>query len=262
MAVLVSRSPQTALPGMRGAAMCDDRIPDHGAAMASLPGEGRTRLAETCRTAARELSASGVGLSVMSADGALAMATASDPGTARIEELQFTLGEGPCIDAVAASRPVLVAELDHAVMRRWPEYGPAAYEAGIRAVFAFPLQVGAARLGVLDVFRTLPGGLSRTELGAAFTVVARAVAALLDGQERATIHSETDSETHSEGLDEAFEHRVVVFQAQGMVMVQLGSSLAEALVRMRAYAYAHDRRLGEVAADIVARRLQFDPDRP
>ena len=215
-------------------------------------------MAELCRAAARELSASGVGLSVMTTDGALAIAAASDAATARIEELQFALGEGPGIDAAAARRPVLVAEFDHAAMRRWPEYGPAADEAGIGAVFAFPLQVGAAHLGVLDVFRNHPGGLSRTEISAAFTAGARAVSALLDGQERATILGGAQSD----GLDQAFGHRAEVFQAQGMVMVQLGRSLADALVRMRAHAYAHDRRLGEVAADIVARRLTFDRDPP
>jgi AmiR/NasT family two-component response regulator len=60
--------------------------------------------------------------------------------------------------------------------------------------------------------------------------------------------------------DEAIEDRAELFQAQGMVMVQLGISIGEAMARMRAYAYAHDRRLSEVARDVVARRLRFDPD--
>ena len=139
-------------------------------------------------------------------------------------------------------------------MRRWPADAPAAHDAGVRAVFAFPLQVGAARLGVLDVFRTHSGGLTRAELGCAFTLVEHAVATLLDSQQQAT--------THNDGLDEAFEHRAGVYQAQGMVMVQLRSSLAEALARMRAYAYAHDRPLRDIAADVVARHLRFDPDPP
>lgn len=211
------------------------------------------RLQSVCREAVRALSAAGVGVSVMAENGVHGMATASDPTTARIEELQFTFGEGPCVEAFATSRPVLVADLADGALGRWPIYTPALHHAGIRAVFAFPRQVGAARLGVLDVFRALPGPLSRQELGEALTFADRAVTTLLDGQEHAM--------TALDGLDEAIEHRAEVFQAQGMVMVQLGVPIAEALVRIRAYAYAEGRSLNEVAADIVARRLRFDQDR-
>jgi hypothetical protein len=213
-------------------------------------------LRQVCAEAERALGASGVGLSVMTADGIHGMATASDPTTARIEELQFTFGEGPCIDAFAASHPVLMSELSGAALRRWPMYTPAVTEAGIRAVFAFPLQVGAARLGVLDVFRSRAGPLSRVELGEAFVLADRAVRVLLDGQERTT--AAFDGADGLDPLDEAFDHGAELFQAQGMVMVQLGVPIAEALVRIRAYAYAESRPLSEVVADIVARRLRLD----
>ncbi|MFC4999439.1 GAF and ANTAR domain-containing protein [Dactylosporangium cerinum] len=217
-----------------------------------LPGSLVSLLRQVCVDAAQALAASGVGVSVMTVDGVHGMAAASDPDTARIEELQFTFGEGPCIDAFASNRPVLMPELDGAADRRWPVYTPAVTDAGVRAVFAFPLQVGAARLGVIDVFRDQPGPLSRSHLGQAFTFADRAVTVLLDGQERTA--------PGSDGLDEAFEHRADLFQAQGMVMIQLGVPIAEALVRMRAYAYAAGRPLSEVAADIVARRLRLDHD--
>jgi hypothetical protein len=216
-------------------------------------------LRQVCADAAHALDASGVGLSVMTTDGTHGMAAASDPVTARIEELQFTFGEGPCIDAFTASRPVLISELGPAALRRWPVYTPAVTNAGIRAVFAFPLQVGAARLGVLDVFRSRAGPLSRVELGEAFTFVDRAVTTLLDGQERTPAASEGPNGL--DRLDEAFNHGAELFQAQGMVMVQLGIPIAEALVRIRAYAYTEGRPLREVAADIVARRLRLDHDR-
>src|SRR5690242_8848547 len=111
-----------------------------------------SRLRALCTDATRELSAAGVGVSMKATDGGYGVAAASDPATERIEELQFTFGEGPCVDAFAERRPVLIADLDGEAMRRWPVYTPAVRQAGIRAVFAFPLQVGAARLGVLDVF--------------------------------------------------------------------------------------------------------------
>ena len=226
----------------------DDPLPAGRSAVEDVTGQLRA----ICGTAARALSASGVGLSVMATDGTYSMATASDPATERIEELQFTYGEGPCVDAFASSRPVLVPDLAADAMCRWPIYAPAIHDAGVRAVFAFPLQIGAVRLGALDVFRVRTGSLSRTELGEAFTFADRAVTTLLDGQERAT--------DDADGLDDALDNRIELFQAQGMVMVQLGVSLAEALTRIRAYAYAQDRRLTDVATDIVARRLHFDRD--
>jgi hypothetical protein len=211
-------------------------------------------LRKLCGAAVGVLAASGAGVSVMAADGARGVAAASDPASARIEELQFVLGEGPCIDAFASRRPVLVPDLTDGAANRWPAYTPAAHDVGVRAVFAFPLQVGAARLGVLDVFRARAGPLTGNQLRQAFAFTDLAVRTLLDGQDHANPGAAAD------GFDEAIEHSAELFQAQGMVMVQLGVSLAEALVRIRAHTYAENRRLNDVAHDIVARRLHFDPD--
>jgi len=211
-------------------------------------------LLRLCNAAVGALSASGAGVSLMAEDGGRGVAAASDPASARIEELQFVLGEGPCIDAFASRRPVLVPDLTDRTTNRWPAYISAAHDEGVRAVFAFPLQVGAARLGVLDVFRARAGPLSGDELRQAFAFTDLAVRTLLDAQDDAAPGSAAD------GFDEAIEHSAELFQAQGMVMVQLGVSLAEALVRIRAHTYAENRRLNDVAHDIVARRLRFDPD--
>ena len=211
-------------------------------------------LQRLCNAAVEVLSALGAGVSVMAEDGARGVAAASDPASERIEEIQFILGEGPCIDAFASRRPVLVPDLTDGAAYRWPAYTPAAHDEGVCAVFAFPLQVGAARLGVLDVFRARAGPLSGAELRHAFAFTDLAVRTLLDGQDDAIPGAAAN------GLDEAIEHSPELFQAQGMVMVQLGVPLAEALVRIRAHTYAENRRLNDVARDIVARRLRFDPD--
>jgi GAF domain-containing protein len=212
-------------------------------------------LQRLCGAAVRALSASGVGMSVMAADGMRGITAASDPASERIEELQFLLGEGPCIDAFATRRPVLVPNLADGPMNRWPVYAPAVYGDGVRAVFAFPLQVGAALLGVLDVFRARPGSLSGEELRLALTFADVAVTTLLDSQQNVEPGATTD------GLDEAILSRSEVYQAQGMVMVQLGVTLGEALARMRAYAFAEGRHLDQVARDVVARSLRFDEDK-
>ncbi len=213
-------------------------------------------LTHLCRTAAEALSASGVGISVMTDDGTRGVCAASDPLSERVEDLQFVMGEGPCIDAFAARRPVLVADLGgSAVHRRWPSYASAAMQDGIRAVFAFPLQVGAARLGILDVLRHQAGPLTDEQVPLALTFADLTVEVLLDRQ----VGAGNSDVTHAPAAVDV-GHRAEIFQAQGMVMVQLGVSLGEALSRMRAHAYAENRPLDDVARDIVARRLHLDKD--
>jgi hypothetical protein len=208
-------------------------------------------LERACIDAMRALAAAGAGVSVMADDGVHGVAAASDAHTARVEELQFTYGEGPCIDAFTGGAPVLVSDLADGAARRWPVYAPAARAEGISAVFAFPLQIGVARLGVLDVLRTSPGPLSRADLRQALTIADELVTLLLDGQERADGAGALDIGPRAE-----------LYQAQGMVSVQLGVPLAEAMIRIRGRAYAENRALSEVAADIVARRLRFDTELP
>lgn len=218
------------------------------------PGDTAGLLKRACGAAVQTLSASGAGVAVMTDDGSRGVGAASDPGSERLEALQFNLGEGPCVDAHMSRRPVLVPDLADGAMARWPAYAPRVHEKGVRAVFAFPLRVGAARLGVLDVFRDRAGKLTADELWHAMLLTDAMVAALLDR------HDQDGGDARIDELGEAADNRAELFQAQGMVMVQLGIGIGEAIARMRAYAYAQDRRLNAVARDIVARRLHFDPD--
>lgn len=151
-------------------------------------------------------------------------------------------------------RPVLVARLGDEGPGRWPAYTSAAQEAGVRAVFAFPLQIGAAQLGVMDFFRTSEGQLSDPELGTAFAMADEAVAILLDGRAGFAPDGEV------EAWDGSPAGPAEPFQAQGMVMVQIGGTLPEALVRIRAHAYAENLRLIDVARAVVDRQLRFDRD--
>jgi hypothetical protein len=204
-----------------------------------------------CAAAGKVVGACGVGMTVMAPDGGRGVTAATDAATERLEDLQLTMGEGPCIEAFERRIPVLIPDVAEA-LHRWPGYIPAVHASGVRAVFAFPMQVGASRLGVLDVFRDEAGPLTAENLAMCLTFAEVAVNTLLDGQERARL-SETD-----DGLGDGLGPRTVLFQAQGMVMIQLDVSLADALARIRAHAYAENRALSEVAADIVARRLHFE----
>lgn len=211
-------------------------------------------LQRLCRAAARALPATGVGVSVMSDHGDPATLAASGPASEVIEDLQFTHGQGPCLDAYSLGRPILTPDLSEAARTRWFGYGPAAHGHGVRAVFSFPLQIGAARLGALDIYRDRPGSLSTEELIQAITFADVAMTGLLNAQQRS---GEDDG---TPVVDDALNSRFELYQAQGMVKVQLRASLGEAMVRMRAYAYAHNRSLSDVADDIVARRLVLETD--
>jgi hypothetical protein len=190
----------------------------------------------------------------MDEEGMRGVAAVSDPVSQTLEELQFALGEGPCIDAFTWRRAVLEPDLGNGATARWLAYAPAAQAQGVGAVFAFPLQVGAARLGVMDVYRHRPGPLSKESLAQALTFAEVAVETLLDAQGKAVVGEV------AEGLDRALDSHYVIYQAQGMTMVDLGVPLADALARLRAHAYAHDRPLQDVARDVVAGRLRLTSD--
>jgi hypothetical protein len=189
----------------------------------------------------------------MAVDGILGVAAASNLEARELAQLQFTVGEGPCLDAFGARRPVLEPDL-MAAAGRWPGYAPAAIARGARAVFSFPLQVGAAQLGVLDLHRRRAGRLAQEALALALTFADVAVEGLLNAQDTAPVGQAAD------GLDDVLDSQYVVYQAQGMTMADLGVSLADALARLRAHAYAHDRPMGDVARDIVAGVLRLDLD--
>ena len=117
-----------------------------------------------CVAAVGLLSLKGAGLSLM-VDGELrGTAGVSAPGIAVVQELQLMLGEGPCVDAWRNRAPVLEANLADPAVVRWPAFAHAGVDAGVLAVFAFPLHLGAIRIGVLVLYREYPGMLSADEM--------------------------------------------------------------------------------------------------
>lgn len=209
-------------------------------------------LQRLCHAAVRDLSVTGCWVRLMTEPEPSDVGVVSSPTSQALEELQFTLGEGPCIDAFWSRRPVLDGHLDHAGAGRWPIYAPVALAHGACAVFAFPLQVGAARVGVLGLYADHPGGLTADTTSRALAFAEVATEAVLDGQADAA-HG-----TAAAGLDDAMDHRAELYQAQGMVMVQMGISLADAMVLLRGHAYSHQQSLGTVAHDVVAGRLRLE----
>ena len=175
------------------------------------------------------------------------------------DELQFTLGEGPCLDSVASRTPILVADLANANDGRWPAYSPAMLAHQIRGIFAIPVVLAGEYVGALDLFRTKPGELHDDYLAGAIVAAELAGLPLLDLMDsdlQAAVddpHSSAWAEFNSLG-------RTEVSQATGMLVAQLGVEPAEALVRLRAHAYATTRSATDVARDILDRRLRLDAD--
>ncbi len=203
------------------------------------------------------LAAAGAGLTLTRDSVLREPVLASAPAVEELEELQFTLGQGPCMEAAAALGPVLVADLSTPDARhRWPVFAPAAADRGVRGMFAFPVSAGAALVGVLDVYRLRAGPLVPEELAQALVFGDAVLVLALD--QRNGITSDPDS------LPDAMlsARRVQVHQATGMVAVQLGVSMADALAALRAQAYAHGRRLSDLAAEVVARRVCLAPGSP
>ena len=106
--------------------------------------------------------------------------------------------------------------------------------------------------------------MSNDQFSDALTLANIAVATLLDEQQTMGTtdpDAETDSDADTESAAaEELSYRAELFQAQGMVMVQIGGTISAAMARMRAYAYAEDCRIDDVARSIVARKLTFDQD--
>jgi len=172
----------------------------------------------------------------------------TDPLGAELDDLAVTAGAGPCVDAFELGHPVLVSDLA-AERVRWPGFTADAVSAGAAAVFSFPLRVGGARLGVLELHRTAPGALSPTHLADAFLLADAATDTIFDD-----MHSMPPM-----SLPDVIDIQAVVHQATGFVAVELGVSLQEALMRIRGYAFAHQKTLSEVAKDIIERRLRLEP---
>jgi len=206
------------------------------------------RLVMAC---ARALPVTGVGLALMSDHGPVGTVAITDGVAGTMEDLQFTLGEGPCVECSTTGRPILQPDLARTGPGRWPGFSAGALEAGILAIFAFPLRMGGIRLGVLDLYRDRAGELSDSELTEALSFADAATAMLIHLQEDAVL------DESGVGAIAVLEDRAEVHQATGMVSVQAGVGMAEALVRLRARAYSSDRPILELAREVLDHKVSF-----
>lgn len=205
-----------------------------------------------CDTCVEVLEVTGAGIMLMSDGEHRGTLGVSNQVMTVVEELQFTLGEGPCIDAYTSDHQIIEPDLRDPDTVRWPAFSGPAVQAGVRAVFGFPLRTGVVNLGALDVYLDHPGDL-RTEQVADAAVLAGVIANTILALQADAVSGELP-----EPLDSNVHHRAVVHQASGMVSSQLGIDVADALVRIRALAFSSSRPVNDVAHDIVDRRLRLE----
>ena len=225
-------------------------------AQPTQPGRGVAgQLHRLCLALESALGLLGAAVTVRSVAESEAVVAAASPTSRRLVEMEFGLGEGPSRDAFDRGKPVLVPELGKRLDGGWPAYTATAHASGVGGVFAFPLQVGASRFGVLTVFSRPPRRLDRGEVAKCLAMAHLATEMLV-----ASSVTSVDGEIAPD-LKSALGQRGEIYQAQGMVMVALRVSLAEALALMRARAFTEGRDLLDVSVDIIEGRLQLSIDR-
>ena len=205
------------------------------------------------------LGVDGAAISLMSDGSTLGTVGSSGQLSRQLDELQFTFGEGPCVDAVRHGGPVQAENLADPAEQRWPAFTRAALDLGVHAFHALPVGVANCYIGVLGLYRHSPRALLGDALIGALMAAELAALPLLR-----LISIDANLAPGSED-DLGWDHlaslsRVEVHQATGIVMGQLGIAPAEALVRLRAHAFSNDLTLSQVAYAIIDRRLRLQSD--
>ncbi len=207
-------------------------------------------LGRLCRFAVDEMALSGCALVLMSSrEGGRVLADAG-PRAGTITRLQAELGEGPCLQAYVSGVPVLLPDLAAEEAKRWPAFAAAALAAGLHSEFSLPLGGGRPGIGTLDLCRDTPGMLSDDHLSDALAAADIARDVVLSGQ---YTPGGLEDLLAAAGIDQ-----LVVHQATGMIAVQLGETMPNALARLRAAAFTSGRSMYDLARDVVERRVRFD----
>ncbi|MET0461467.1 MAG: GAF domain-containing protein [Ilumatobacteraceae bacterium] len=210
--------------------------------------------ARWCLACVEVLAVSGAGITLMGGaeSGPLCV---SNPQVGALEDLQFDVGEGPCRDAHMSGRPVNVPSLDRSASQRWPSFVELAEVSGIGAVFAYPLQVNGVGVGVLTLYQAEPGALTAAQHDDCLVMAEVLGATIL------SLQADEPAGELAAGLETAVAYRAEIYQASGVVAVQLAIPPSEAVVRIRGYAYAMSRPVAAVAADILNHVLRLPDDR-
>lgn len=205
---------------------------------------------DLCKRFVEALPVTGVSISVIGGAGQSTIGV-SDQVAARVEELQFELGEGPHREALQTGQPVLVPDARVEQQSRWPVFAAAVRELEVGALFAFPLVMGAVTIGVVDMYRSAPGALN---VGAVSKALSLSASTAGPASRLAARSADQDALTAGMAIPEM---RREVHQATGMILAQLETTATEAFSRLQAHAFSSGQTIQYVAHEVVMRRLDF-----
>ena len=176
--------------------------------------------------------------------------SATDTLAARIDEVQFDLGEGPCWDAIGSGAPILEPDFRNRERIMWPAFTAAIARDQVASLFAFPMLVGPLKVGAVDLYAASP-----MDLGDAECLHAAAMADVVGRNILQSALAET-AEEYREDTSNPFSRRLV-HQATGMVLAQLGVSADDAVLVMQAHAFGSGTSMMDVAHRILDGELDF-----
>ncbi len=211
-----------------------------------------TTLSDRC-VAVLDISAAGIML--VAPDGDLRAMTSSSEAMRIVELFELQSQEGPCLDCYRSGQPVVNEDLASA-NGRWPRFAAVALNAGFRAADAVPMRLRAQTIGALNLFRSEPGSLNDDDVLVAQALADIATIAVL--QHRTTL----EAQVVNDQLNQALTSRVVIEQAKGVIAERDQVDMQQAFARLRNHARNHNRRLADVANDIIDGTLDLRDAEP
>ena len=205
-----------------------------------------------CSTCVELLRVSGASIAVFARSSSWGALCSSDALATTLLDLQHTLGEGPTLDAYQARGPVTEVALGNPQHPRWLAFSGQAHTAGVEAVFAYPLRSGAGRVGVLTLHQRRPGPLARSQHADALVWADALTDFIL------ALQAHAPPQVLAGPLEVVAGYHAEVHQAAGILAARLHVTVSEALVRLRAHAYAVERPLADVAREVVTGELRIE----
>jgi hypothetical protein len=223
-------------------------------------GKVRERIVPMCESCVAATEVDGGAVALLSSAGVRAVLCTTDDASTALETLQVDLAEGPCVDAGLGYSPVLISDLrdpTEGIAERWPFFLAQTEKLGVRGVFAFPLRIGSVVLGTLELHRASAGPMGRRHLSAALGAAREMGAAIVD------VGVSVNGGVNGGPVDVGHlgPSAASVHQAAGMAMVQLGSTIDEAMAQLRATAFAEGVSLITLSAEVVGGRRRFTKER-
>jgi GAF domain-containing protein len=193
------------------------------------------------------LGAAAAGVMLTDGRGGLRLVASSEERMRLLELFELQGAEGPCLDAFSSGQSLQASAADSRI--RWPVFAAHAAEVGFQRMCAVPLRVRTDTIGALNVFRGSDEPFSEDEMAIAQAMGEVAGIALI--QERAL----REQSLLTGQLQAALNSRVVIEQAKGMLSEYLNVTVSDAFELLRKYAREHNRKLSEVASDVVDRAI-------